>query len=60
MCVYIYVVELKTGPIFALVKVKNWSFFCFVFSSPCRKKRIFEKQAKKTHFLKTQAKKHNF
>ena len=41
-------------PIFALFKVKNWSNF-FVFldfyfqksHSPCRKKRIFEKQAKK-------------
>ena len=53
--IYIYAVKLKTGPIFALFKVKNWSNF-FVFldfyfqksHSPCRKKRIFEKQAKKT------------
>ena len=46
---------------FALFKVKTWSnslvvfvFFCFRRSrSPCRKKRIFEKQApQKTQFLK--------
>ena len=49
--IYIYAVKLKTGPRFALFKVKNWSSFLFLFlkiSSPCRKKRIFEKQAKKT------------
>ena len=44
--------KLKTGPSFLF-------FFCFYFQkshSPCRKKRIFEKQAKKTtkktHFYK--------
>ena len=54
--IYIYVVKFKSGPIFALFKVKKWSnffvfFFVFIFQqsrSPCRKKRIFEKQAKKT------------
>ena len=62
MCIYIYAVELKTGPIFAFSSVKNWSiffvFFVFLFlksHSPCRKKRIFqkkeEKQTKKTTFL---------
>ena len=47
---HIYAVKLRTGPIFALFKVKNWSIFCFYFwksHSPCRKKRMFEKQAKK-------------
>ena len=33
MYIYIYAVELKTGPIFAFSSVKNWSkfflFFCF-------------------------------
>ena len=32
--IYIYAVKLKTGPIVALFKVKNWSiflFFCFLF-----------------------------
>ena len=55
VCVYIYMyaVKLKTGPMFALFKVKNWSIFCFAFIFenliiPCRKKRIFEKQAKTT------------
>ena len=56
VCIYIYIyaVQLKTGPNFALFKVKNWSIFfvCFGFfifeksHYPCRKKRIFEKQAK--------------
>ena len=27
--IYIYAVKLKTGPIFALFKVKNWSIFYF-------------------------------
>ena len=45
-----HAVKLKSGPIFALFKVKKWSnyfvFFCFRKSrSPCRKKRVFEKQA---------------
>ena len=43
--IYIYAVKLKSDPIFALFKVKKWSFlfFCFRKSrSPCRKKRIFE------------------
>ena len=30
VCIYIYAVELKTGPIFAFSSVKNWSMF-FVF-----------------------------
>ena len=61
--IYIYAVELKTGPIFAFSSVKNWSnflvFFCFfVFENlilPAEKKRSFqkkeEKQTKKTTFL---------
>ena len=61
--IYIYAVKLKSGPIFALFKVKKWSnvfvFFVFFFffqksRSPCRKKRIFEKQAQKTTTKKTQ------
>ena len=47
ICIYICAVKLKTGPIFALFKVKTGPFFVFLFL-PCRKKRIFEKQAKKT------------
>ena len=27
---YVYAVKLKTGPMFALLKVKNWSIFVFV------------------------------
>ena len=53
--IYICAVKLKTGPRFAFLWVKNWSnlflFFGFYFPSshyPCRKKRIFEKQAKST------------
>ena len=48
MYIYIYVVKLKSGPKFALFKVKKWSnflvsFFCFRISrSPCRKKRILK------------------
>ena len=57
-------IKLQSGPIFALFKVKKWSIFLFFwgfyffqkYRSPCRKKRIFEKQAqkttKKTQFLK--------
>ena len=29
--IYIYAVKLKTGPMFALFKVKNWSNFCCFF-----------------------------
>ena len=60
--IYIYAVKLKSGPIFALFKVKKWSnflfFLVFIFQksrSPCRKKRIFEnkpKNNKNTQFLK--------
>ena len=51
--IYIYAVELKTGPIFAFSSVKNWSiffgFFVFLKShSPCRKKRITKKKTKRT------------
>ena len=58
--IYIYTVKLKTGPRFAFYKLKLVQFFlAFYFQkshSPCRKKRIFEKQTKKqqtnTHFYK--------
>ena len=47
VCIYIYIyiythaVEFKTGPIFALFCVKNWSKLFFrKFHSPCRKKSI--------------------
>ena len=56
---HIYAVKLKIGPLFAIFKSKSGPFFVFLFwkfYSPCRKKRIFEKQAKqqqkKTQFLK--------
>ena len=55
--IYIYAVELKTGPIFAFSSVKNWSiffvFFCFWKShSPCRRgqKKKKKKKKKKQHF----------
>ena len=60
--IYIYAVKLKTGPIFALFKVKNWSifyfFFCFLFlkiSFSLQKEEDFWKTSKKK-----QQKKHNF
>ena len=62
MLIQIFAVKLKSGPIFALFKVKKWSNLfvlgVFIFQksrSPCRKKMIFEKHAKnnkKTQFLK--------
>ena len=53
MCIYIYAVELKTGPMFTFSSVKNWSIFVFLFwksHSPCRKKRIFQNKKQKKHF----------
>ena len=57
-----HAVKLKTGPRFPFYKLKTGPFVLFVFAffqkshSPCRKKRIFEKQAKnnqkKTHLYK--------
>ena len=61
--IYIYAVELKTGPIFAFSSVKNWSIFflfCFfVFKNlilPAERRGFFQKAKKKkktqkmTHF----------
>ena len=46
--IYMHAVELKTGPMFALFCVKNWSIFCFwKYRSPCRKKRTFQKKLNK-------------
>ena len=52
--IYIYAVELKTGPIFAFSSVKNWSnFFCFVFFCflkniilPAERRGFFKKNKK--------------
>ena len=49
---YIYAVELKTGPIFAFSSVKNWSiFFCFfVFENlilPAERRGFCTKKKKK-------------
>ena len=50
--IYIYAVELKTGPIFAFSSVKNWSkcfFFVFLFwkiSFPLQKEEDFQKNEK--------------
>ena len=44
--IYIYAVELKAGPMFALFCVKSWSIFCFLFlkiSFSCRTKRNKQK-----------------
>ena len=63
--IYIYAVKLKTGPSFALFKVKNWSIFCFfcffIFENlilPAErrgflKKKQAKKTTKKTQFLKS-------
>ena len=48
--IYIYAVELKTGPIFAFSSVKNWSIFLFVFENlilPAERRGFFKKQKKK-------------
>ena len=60
--IYIYAVKLKTSPIFALFKVKNWSIcfvFFFIFENlilPAERKSFFENKQKqqqtKTQFLK--------
>ena len=59
--IYIYAVKLRTGPIFALFKVKNWSSFSFWFflkiSFSLQTEDGFWKQAKNkkkthTHLLK--------
>ena len=64
LSLYIYAVELKTGPIFALFEVKNWSIFLgflvfFLFlkiSFSLQKEEDFwktsKKTTKKTQFLK--------
>ena len=53
--IYIYVVELKAGPIFAFSSVKNWSIFCFFCSFPLQKEEEFSRKRenepkKRTHF----------
>ena len=51
--IYLYAVELKTGPMF--VKTGPTFCFCLTFHPPCRKKRIFKKKQKttpKTQFYK--------
>ena len=56
LSLYICAVKLKSGPILPFSKVKKWSIFSVAFvlfcfrksRSPCRKKRIFEKQVKNT------------
>ena len=65
--IYIYVVKLKAGPMFALFKVKNWSIFFvflfFIFENlilPAErrgflKKKNKQKTTKKTQFLKLKA-----
>ena len=55
VCIYIYAVELKTGPIFAFSSVKNWSNFFFVLSFfvfknlilPAERRGFFKKSKKK-------------
>ena len=51
--IYIYVVELKAGPIFAFSSVKNWSKFFFENLVLPAERRGFSnknKQKQKTHF----------
>ena len=42
--IYIYAVKLKTGRMFALFCVKNWSFFVFENLVLPAEKKIFKKQ----------------
>ena len=49
--IYIYAVELKTGPLFAFSSVKNWSIFLFFFFEnlilPAERRGFFNKKRRK-------------